>query len=190
MREPAEGQRKAPPSPNFVITSHSRSILGFLLAGLIEQRFPGCVCTIEGNEDTDLNRAGVRNPLNGNRLWVFAIPPAVKTLGVLRATANTSVIDLAASREEIDAALQKLVTGGVHFPSVFGKTGSALSLENLTPREREVAHLVAQGLANDEIAATMGLSTHTVRTHLSAIYQRLGIRSRGKLAARFRELKP
>jgi hypothetical protein len=90
LREPAEGPRTAsPPSPNFVVTSHSRFVLGFLLAGLIEQRFPGCVCTIEGDDSTDINCAGARNPLNGNGLWLFATPPAPETLGALRATGNT-----------------------------------------------------------------------------------------------------
>ena len=51
-----------------------------------------------------------------------------------------------------------------------------------------LAQLVAQGLSNGEIAERLVISTHTVRTHLQSISGRLGVSSRGKLAARVHEL--
>jgi DNA-binding CsgD family transcriptional regulator len=54
----------------------------------------------------------------------------------------------------------------------------------LTPREFEVARLVAQGLPTAEIAAALFISPHTVRGHLKAVFGKAGISSRGELVAR------
>lgn len=53
----------------------------------------------------------------------------------------------------------------------------------LTAREGEVLRLVAQGRANKEIAATLGLSVHTVERHLTNLYPKIGCRSRTEAAA-------
>jgi len=53
----------------------------------------------------------------------------------------------------------------------------------LTPRERQVAALVATGLTNREIAATLYLSVRTVEVHVDHILTKLGFRTRTRLAA-------
>ncbi len=50
--------------------------------------------------------------------------------------------------------------------------------EPLTEREREVLQRIAQGLANKQIAAALGISEHTVKFHLSSIYNKLGATNR------------
>ena len=52
----------------------------------------------------------------------------------------------------------------------------------LTPAEFRVVRLVAQGLSNRDIAATLFLSQNTVQTHLSRIRDKLGLRSRLEIA--------
>jgi len=53
---------------------------------------------------------------------------------------------------------------------------------SLTPAERDVARLVAEGLANKEIAARLFVSPRTVQTHLTHMYGKLGLTSRVQLA--------
>lgn len=60
--------------------------------------------------------------------------------------------------------------------------------DTLTPRETEVAHLVAQGKRNAEIARDLHISIRTVETHLSNIYEKLDVRSRVELARVIRDL--
>jgi DNA-binding NarL/FixJ family response regulator len=50
--------------------------------------------------------------------------------------------------------------------------------EPLTERESEVLQYLARGLANKQIAATLGISEHTVKFHVSSIYAKLGATNR------------
>ncbi|MFN0030402.1 MAG: helix-turn-helix transcriptional regulator [Acidimicrobiales bacterium] len=54
---------------------------------------------------------------------------------------------------------------------------------SLTPTERLVAELVAQGSTNAEIATALLMSGATVKSHLTHIYAKVGVRNRTALAA-------
>jgi DNA-binding CsgD family transcriptional regulator len=56
----------------------------------------------------------------------------------------------------------------------------------LSAREAEMAVLIARGLANKEIAADLGISPATVRTHIYNLYQKAGARSRVELLNKLR----
>lgn len=56
------------------------------------------------------------------------------------------------------------------------------SLRLLSPRERQVAEAAARGSANKEIARVMGITERTVKAHLSAVYEKLGVRDRIQLS--------
>lgn len=55
--------------------------------------------------------------------------------------------------------------------------------DKLTRREREVAHLVATGLSNAEIADCLCISVHTVKDHVHNILDKSGLSSRTQIAA-------
>jgi len=64
------------------------------------------------------------------------------------------------------------------------RLGGRKRAEGLTPAERRVATLVAEGQTNREVAAALFLGERTVASHLTHIYAKLGVRSRTELARR------
>jgi DNA-binding CsgD family transcriptional regulator/tetratricopeptide (TPR) repeat protein len=58
--------------------------------------------------------------------------------------------------------------------------------DELTPQEREIAHLAGNGLSNPEIGTRLFLSRRTVEYHLSKVFPKLGITSRSELAGALR----
>jgi DNA-binding NarL/FixJ family response regulator len=61
-------------------------------------------------------------------------------------------------------------------------TESRPVVESLTGRELEVLRLVVQGLPTRTMASLLGVSTHTVRTHVQQVLRKLGVHGRGKVA--------
>ena len=60
-------------------------------------------------------------------------------------------------------------------------------LELLSNRERQVLEHLASGKTNDAIAAELGVATQTVRNYISAVYDKIGVRSRGEAIVWARE---
>jgi len=58
----------------------------------------------------------------------------------------------------------------------------------LTPREREVLHLISHGLSNKDIAEKLVIALNTVKRHTSSIYSKLDVKSRTQAIVRAREL--
>lgn len=56
--------------------------------------------------------------------------------------------------------------------------------DRLSARETEVAEAVAHGLSNKQIAATLDISVRTVENHMRSIFDKLGVTTRTRLAAR------
>ncbi|MEZ4707809.1 MAG: LuxR C-terminal-related transcriptional regulator [Caldilineaceae bacterium] len=80
--------------------------------------------------------------------------------------------------EEILAQPRLIHTAVNPPPSPPERSASAFPLVSLTRREREVLRLVTQGLTDAQIAESLVISPHTVHTHLSTIYSKLGVSSR------------
>jgi len=83
-------------------------------------------------------------------------------------------------RTVLDSSLAVMVVQGAIGKKVSGgqPVGSATLL---SPREREVLDLVAQGYTNQQIADRLGLSIKTVETYRSRLVEKLGLRSRADL---------
>jgi DNA-binding NarL/FixJ family response regulator len=52
----------------------------------------------------------------------------------------------------------------------------------LSPRERQIASAVAEGMSNRDIAAALGITEQTVKNHLTAIFTKMKVTSRLQLA--------
>lgn len=57
----------------------------------------------------------------------------------------------------------------------------------LSPREQQIARMVAEGYPNKTIAVKLGISSWTVSTHLRRMFAKFGVRSRAALVARLLE---
>jgi DNA-binding NarL/FixJ family response regulator len=75
----------------------------------------------------------------------------------------------------------------VHYFAALRSTAADLAFPELTEREREVLHLIAQGHSNTEIADQLLLSLKTVRNHVSNIYSKLQVADRAQAIVRARE---
>jgi DNA-binding NarL/FixJ family response regulator len=90
------------------------------------------------------------------------------------------VLPTEASAEELNAAIHALSQGLIVGTStlLFESESEPLSHGPLTDRESEVLGLLAKGLANKQIALTLGISEHTVKFHVSSIYTKLNVTNR------------
>lgn len=79
--------------------------------------------------------------------------------------------------------LKRLVTSTAKSYGQPGKEGKNCDWETkLSEREAQVASLVASGLSNKEVADRLSISERTVKAHLSAIFEKLGLRDRLQLS--------
>jgi DNA-binding NarL/FixJ family response regulator len=92
-------------------------------------------------------------------------PPGDLLDGVRRAAAGDSPFS-----QEV---LRRLVQRAVH-----ARTAPPPALAGLTARERDVLDLVADGLSNAEIAERLIVSAETIKTHISRVLNKLGVRDR------------
>jgi DNA-binding NarL/FixJ family response regulator len=94
-----------------------------------------------------------------------------------------------AGRDELLSALQVAAEGGTYLPGelmeplVAGFTGRGGPTGKLSPRERQVLQLVADGYENRQIATELGLSEATVKTYLRGVFERLEVSSRAEAVA-------
>jgi len=107
--------------------------------------------------------------LDERPLTAAVLTPQLR-LELLRALEQVAelVADMPASREDYPETVLRV---------------ASYSPETLTPREAEVATLVARGQRNREVAGTLGLSVRTVETHLDNVLGKLGFNNRTQLAA-------
>ena len=113
----------------------------------------------------------------------FGEARALLGLGVVRRRARKK----RDARDAIQAALDGFeqlgaMTWAEKARGELGRIGGRRREEGLTPAERRVAVLVAEGRTNREVAAALFLTERTVASHLSHIYAKLGVRSRTELA--------
>jgi two-component system, NarL family, response regulator DevR len=89
------------------------------------------------------------------------------------------------STDDIRHAIQYMASGRTIMPAGWQRAvttpigGDPLAL---SPRLRQILTLIARGLSNDEIAASLALSPNTIKFHVRALYARLGVHNRVEAA--------
>jgi DNA-binding NarL/FixJ family response regulator len=158
---------------------------------VIDQQFPGALSVCADMSRTEGPRVIIANIVDaddgaldalsaGARGVVFAAAPLDDIVKALRVVANNQVW---APRHVIVASWIRLRTEHEK------RTAAELALaERLSIREREVFRYAAAGLGNKQVADRLSISEATVKVHLTHIFQKLGLRGRGELAAAYHGL--
>ena len=130
-----------------------------------------------------LSRLGVRPPLFA---YFWRARRIVAGVALVR---SPQAPDFEPAAADLLARLQPLLedtlTGPFEVPPGAAESEVALPCP-LTAREEEVVRRVLAGDRNAEIAAALGMSEATVKTHLTHVYEKAGVRSRTELSARAR----
>ena len=112
-------------------------------------------------------------------------------LAAIRAGALGYVLKGADADQVIRAIVSVAAGEAIFGPGLARRALRLLSAEpadppftQLTPREREVLQLIAQGMANPAIAAQLGLSLNTISNHISSIFAKLQVETRAEAIVR------
>jgi DNA-binding NarL/FixJ family response regulator len=94
------------------------------------------------------------------------------------------------STTQIREAIAYVATGGTVLPAGWQRicARAADGRLGLSPRQRQILGLIAQGWGNDEIALELALSPNTVKFHIRALYSRLGVRNRVEAANQYAQM--
>ncbi len=100
-----------------------------------------------------------------------------------------AILDVAAGQSILDPAvtarvMQLIKTGGS------SAAGERAALDALSPQERRVLALIAEGHTNKEVGNDLGLSEKTVKNYLSNIFEKLHVSRRAQAAAIYAQKKP
>jgi DNA-binding NarL/FixJ family response regulator len=130
-------------------------------------------------------------------------PPSRDAFPILVAAGVRGILPEDATADEIAAACEAAAVGLVVLPSdqvpdLVASRSPSPALRNppsppnrstsapprLTAREHEILGMLAEGLPNKLIASRLGISDHTVKTHLEAIFEKLRASNRAEAVAR------
>jgi DNA-binding NarL/FixJ family response regulator len=158
---------------------------------VIDQQLPGALSVCADVSRAEGPRVIVANILDaddgalnalsaGARGVIFATAPPDDIVKALRVVANNQVW----------APRQVIVASWIRLRTEHEKRAAAeLALaERLSTRELEVFRFAAAGLGNKQVADRLSISEATVKVHLTHIFQKLGLRGRGELAAAYHGL--
>jgi DNA-binding NarL/FixJ family response regulator len=104
----------------------------------------------------------------------------------LRSSEEFEIVGVANSSADVPTDTELIVIARAAAPAsarVPTRIRSETSVATLTRREQEVLALLADGLVNKQIAARLGISTNTVKTHLELLFEKIGVSSRAEAVA-------
>jgi len=124
----------------------------------------------------------------GRRVAIVAESEEIRAAlaSALGVSAAFEIVSVGASAADVSSAADLILIAregaiATRVASAAGEEASADAL--LTNRERQVLGLLADGLRNKQIAARLGISTNTVKTHLELLFDKLSVSSRTEAVA-------
>jgi two-component system, NarL family, nitrate/nitrite response regulator NarL len=158
-------------SPDIALVDISMpSVSGILAAATFEGSCTRVVLLSAAAEANEL----VTAEISGAYDVVHKEAPAKLLIGCLRrAAASRRILPLAPFRDESRQKQERSAR----------KRDEANTFAALTERERQIVHLVSEGLSNKEIGRRLDITVGTIKAHLHNIYDKLAINNRTTLAA-------
>jgi len=132
------------------------------------------VVTVGGDVDRGVAFAGAMSAAHPGAQVVFVVPPPVRLWERVAGRQGWRVVCL---DQERDALVDAVGAVGGPRRARLAPAGST-DRASLSPREIEVLRSLAGGLRPEEISDAMGVSPHTVRSHIRNLISKLGVRSR------------
>jgi DNA-binding NarL/FixJ family response regulator len=93
----------------------------------------------------------------------------------LRTNPEFELVGVGATSAEVPPSADVVLIARASSTRLAGYTGDEPKGTVLSNREREILALLADGLVNKQIAARLGISTNTVKTHLELLFDKLGV---------------
>lgn len=144
-----------------VLATESAEQLDFISSLQTENLVPTLILLAQDSDPVEYMRA------MGRQIWgLLPLESSVEELLAAVHALNAGLF--IGAPELVESLLVALPVGGAIEPLV----------DELTERESEVLQLLAQGLANKQIALRLGISEHTVKFHVSGIYTKLNATNR------------
>lgn len=170
-------------------------IVGFVGTGdevvaLAEREQPDVVImdlSMPGGDGVDATRR-VLDASSSTRVLVLTMHDDPDHVGAAIAAGATGYLPKNTARAELIAAVRAVAAGeGYLHPSVtrpfLDRVAPTADPGRLSPREQEVLTRLADGMSTREIASALTVSDETVKTHLTRIYQKLGVSDRVQAVA-------
>ncbi len=156
----------------------------------------GVLAALEEHPDVDLVLLDLHMPGNHGLAGLAAIRAQFPAVAVVVVSANddprvvrraldhgaAGYLPKSSGLEELREAIRSVLACEQWLPA-------SLRAASLSPQQFRVLTLVAQGLLNKQIADRLQVQERTVKAHLSAIFERLGVRNRTQAGVVLRELE-
>ena len=163
---------------------HTCTSFGEALGSLRKDKYSIAIVDLSLNEN--INSRDVQQP-HGYQLLEITKANNTPTI-IVSGFSEPNEIQRIYSKYSISAYVEKQTFDRVTFKRILEDTKTTYKatdeLSALTEREREVLNLLAQGLGNKEIADKLVISTNTVKRHLKAIFEKLGVHTRSAATAK------
>jgi len=101
----------------------------------------------------------------------------------LRTNPEFELVGVGATSAEVPPTADVILIARASAARLAGYTDDGTKATVLSNREREILALLADGLVNKQIAARLGISTNTVKTHLELLFDKLGVTTRAEAVA-------
>lgn len=125
--------------------------------------------------------------------WLFVVRTVCRqAIADALLAGAAGIVERHASADEFADALGRVAAGAIYVPASYGigaqaershgPAGDERSFERLTPRQREVLRLLAEGKSNKQICRVLNVAEGTIKNHLYALFRQIGVSNRTEAA--------